>query len=952
MPSLFQRIAIRKTLRDLINKFTGEWLEQQAGWFGDTAGVVDAGHGMVNVLLHNGNVVQAVNKVTGARPNKPVVIGRSRTLPTIWQVIKVRDVFDVEDTDDTVPYHYKQHMFGAEDQVPIHRKQITQLTVVTLPSSGPFYVRVYGDVRLTSSGNKKIATQPVNLASYVPATGAIYVNIESDGNGVLSVHVGTGFDAPSIATAADMPAPVSGKHVRAHVLLYEGQAALKEKDITVPMPVDFNPLDVAGISHVHLLDDLSDVNAPAPTDVQVLTYDVYAEEWIANNLDTSMIHMPKVGSPTTIDFLDEDHNTHFSSGVADGTLTYVQVDTGAHKIKVLAGEGYLRTTNDQQGVLVAVAWALTTQIDIPVPAAGQETTRFIGIEYNSGSPQVTSRTTFNWNWYNDFPLARVSYDGTTLHILNAYAHCEDTANLTRKFLRLVFPFQRESAPEGTGGLELSEVATRQLAMSAGNVWHGFNQYALSAVSAGTTFDIHYRDGAGGFVNSSGTQYPNTQYDDGSGTLATMTNNKYACLWVYLDVSDGTLNVIIGRGEYNQVADADLEAIPTTPAHLTYHGRLIARITFQKSAASASSIQSAWQTTFSGGTVFDLASAIMAATIGATPDVADWMGYVVDTSGALRRIDFDALINNLLASNLASYFADVIHGHSLGNNQIDHDDLSDIGINNHDAIDTHIASTSNPHGVTAAQAVAIPQDGWIAGTGTWSYTSADTPTFVASVPDADAALMQPGYRIKLTQTTAKYFIVHTKGTPSGGFTPVTIYGGTDYTLANAAISSQYFSPVKSPFGFPMSPAKWTVTVTDSNACTKTSPAASTWYGGTGLSATGPSIDIPIGVWLPSYVASVRAITNLAAVGNLGVQITLSTANNSESDSANSRDVLSTLPISAAAAFRISVNATLKPITLATKTTHYLNVQTSQSSVSSISILGTVLPTRIDMLCAYL
>jgi len=316
------------------------------------------------------------------------------------------------------------------------------------------------------------------------------------------------------------------------------------------------------------------------------------------------INMPVVGSPAGGSTLKRDFNTRGSSGVIDGTQTYVTM-ASATTIDVAAGEGYIRTTNDQQGDLVFITWAASLGITIPTPAAGQETTRFVGIEYNSGSPQVTVRTTFNWNWYDDFPLARVSYDGVTLRTLNTYAHAEDTANLTRKYLRLNFPFNREEAPEGSGGLVLGETGTRNLTMTAGNLWHGFNKYELSMqdTSASDAFDTHYRRAGGGFnTTHTQTQWPNTQYDDGSGTLVTMTNNRYACLWVFVDAADNEMDIVYGRDQYVTVAQAEEEGIPSTPDHLTYHGRLIGRIIFQKSAATATAIESAWENVFSAASV--------------------------------------------------------------------------------------------------------------------------------------------------------------------------------------------------------------------------------------------------------------------------------------------------------------------------------------------------------------
>lgn len=235
-------------------------------------------------------------------------------------------------------------------------------------------------------------------------------------------------------------------------------------------------------------------------------------------------------------------------------------------------------------------------------------------------------------------------------------------------------------------------------------------------------------------------------------------------------------------------------------------------------------------------------------------------------------------------------------------------------------------------------------GWRAGTGTWSYTSADDPTFVMSVPDADAALMNPGYRIKLTQTSAKYFIVTAKGSPSGGFTPVTIYGGTDYDLANAAITSPYYSPAKAPLGFPLSPAKWTVTVTNTSTHTQASPTASQWYNLGSI-----SIDIPIGVWevtYDAYVASAETGTQT------NINVTLSTANNTQSNAAHT--MASGIRADIAAGVVEIANNFQKSILieLSSKTTHYLNERVNVFTVNSLSLLGAISTTTIKAVCAYL
>lgn len=87
----------------------------------------------------------------------------------------------------------------------------------------------------------------------------------------------------------------------------------------------------------------------------------------------------------------------------------------------------------------------------------------------------------------------------------------------------------------------------------------------------------------------------------------------------------------------------------------------------------------------------------------------------------------------------------------------------------------------------------PYDGWVAANETLTYASATTFTTASA---GLAAALAVGDRIKLTQTTVKYFnVVGISGTT------ITVTGGTDYTLANAAITLPYYSKNITPTGFP-------------------------------------------------------------------------------------------------------------------------------------------------------
>lgn len=90
------------------------------------------------------------------------------------------------------------------------------------------------------------------------------------------------------------------------------------------------------------------------------------------------------------------------------------------------------------------------------------------------------------------------------------------------------------------------------------------------------------------------------------------------------------------------------------------------------------------------------------------------------------------------------------------------------------------------------------DGWTDATSeTWSYASASSFT-IAGVDKT--AQYTKGTRIKLTQSsTVKYFVVTSSSFSTN--TTVNFTGGTDYTLANSAISANYYSYQANPQGYP-------------------------------------------------------------------------------------------------------------------------------------------------------
>lgn len=108
------------------------------------------------------------------------------------------------------------------------------------------------------------------------------------------------------------------------------------------------------------------------------------------------------------------------------------------------------------------------------------------------------------------------------------------------------------------------------------------------------------------------------------------------------------------------------------------------------------------------------------------------------------------------------------------------------------VDEHINNLVDDYQAELSILESINNTGWKPVTDTWTYASATTIT----VPAGAASIYSVGDKIKFTQTTVKYANIITVAD-----TLLTISGGSDYTVANAAITEIYHSRVENPIGFP-------------------------------------------------------------------------------------------------------------------------------------------------------
>ena len=231
------------------------------------------------------------------------------------------------------------------------------------------------------------------------------------------------------------------------------------------------------------------------------------------------------------------------------------------------------------------------------------------------------------------------------------------------------------------------------------------------------------------------------------------------------------------------------------------------------------------------------------------------------------------------------------------------------------------------------------DGWIPAGETWTYKSADAPTYTFTVSGDKSTKYYPGMRLKLTQTTAKYFIV-TKVTYSSPNTTVTIYGGTDYDLTNATITNPFYSMMKAPAGFPLDPLKWTVSLINTTIYEQSNPVNDQWYNLGSL-----SIYIPIGAWRVDFWVVAQVLQPSAAGISLKAALSTSTSSATDSD-------LKMLHYLESCTGYIGLVTKGKYLNIDSKTRYYVIESCSGTNISKLYCNGASSATKVMAVCAYL
>ena len=320
-----------------------------------------------------------------------------------------------------------------------------------------------------------------------------------------------------------------------------------------------------------------------------LVYD--GSDWI-DMTNTAFIEVSQLGTPTYTTIQDLINITQSAGKISGGDIT----DNGDGTVTVEAGTGLIKTTDSDVGETKTFDWDEDSSVSLTDDAFN-----YIYVEYNSGSPQIMTSTTVPSDKNTNVFLGGVFRDGTDLHIFPAGQFISNYAkNTLWKDIEINGKFQR------VNGIMISETGTRNIAITAGAYYAGLTKVTFSAFdSSGTdTFTYYYRDGGGGWTKvTSQSQIDNTHYDDDSGTLATLTTNRYGVHWVYVDV-EGHIFIVYGQGNYKLTNAYNAQPPSSLPEVIASIGKIVGKIIIQKNASSFESIESAFDVYFVPQTVVD------------------------------------------------------------------------------------------------------------------------------------------------------------------------------------------------------------------------------------------------------------------------------------------------------------------------------------------------------------
>ena len=311
----------------------------------------------------------------------------------------------------------------------------------------------------------------------------------------------------------------------------------------------------------------------------------------STNLNMSVLKTPN--QTTLQDWFD---TTQSSGKISGGNFR----DNGDGTVEIGGGTGVIRASGATD---IERAMFFNWSEDGAL-ALTDDTTNYIYVKYNSGSPIVGATVTKSDCSNRDcILLGKVFREGTELHLVEAgMLITEATKNILSYITQVNGEVVRAS------GFVVGEYGERYLTSTNGVLFAGITRITTTGIntSGADTFEYYYYDGDlgdGEWVVNDVSQIDNANWNDVATGLDTLTSNRYGVHWVYGD-NDGHLMVVYGQGDYTLTNAEEAQPPSSLPNHVSEFGFLSAKIIVQEGKANLYAVKSAYDTVFTPGGAMD------------------------------------------------------------------------------------------------------------------------------------------------------------------------------------------------------------------------------------------------------------------------------------------------------------------------------------------------------------
>jgi hypothetical protein len=288
-----------------------------------------------------------------------------------------------------------------------------------------------------------------------------------------------------------------------------------------------------------------------------------------------------------------DHS--WSPGACKFGGSFALTDNGDGTVDIANGSVVLRNADTKHATLEGFAVTGVTNLSLT-----DEATNIIFLDYNGGSPIIDVTTNLNLIFEDNTKVGIYSVNrlGNNIYVVDYRSYNVDyiRANSFKDF--------NKYGIEHASGSSIADLGSLQFSVTEGLYYVASldNETADIDTSAGGTFEYVYQDGGGGWTRVTGqSTIDNANYDDGSGTLASVTAGYYTStfLYVILDATATTYKAVYDTSEHATLSDAQAEGSPASlPSDLngSSNAVFIGKIITQQGVTAFADIQSPFDAT--------------------------------------------------------------------------------------------------------------------------------------------------------------------------------------------------------------------------------------------------------------------------------------------------------------------------------------------------------------------